>query len=227
MSIRKINFVQGEYFHIYNRGNGKRVIFKNYEDYDRFMGLIYACNQKDNFKYDNLKKDQGLFDVIKETNIVNIGSYCLMPNHFHILITQIENNGITQFMQKLMTAYVMYYNKKYERTGSLFEGKFKAEHIDNDRYLKYLFSYIHLNPVKLIQKDWKEEGVKNKNEVIKYLNHYKYSSYLDFMGNNRVQNKILNKESFPNYFPLKENFKKEVFEWLAFKDNSNSPLGKA
>jgi putative transposase len=218
MSIRKVNLASGEYYHIYNRGNSKQIIFKDEEDYRRFIGLMFACNQIENFKSDNLNKDQSLFNVIKNTRLVSIGAYCLMPNHFHLLVTQVEDNGVSKFMQKITTAYVMYFNKKYKRTGSLFEGKFKTEHVDNDRYLKYLYSYIHLNPVKLNQKDWKEEGIKDKNETIEFLNKYKYSSYLDYLGENRVQNKVLNIENFPKYFPLKKDFVKDIFEWLSFKD---------
>jgi len=195
-----------------------KVIFKDKEDYERFIGLMYACNQIENFKADNLQKDEGLFNVKRKNLLVNIGAYCLMPNHFHILIIQVEDDGITKFMQKLTTAYVMYFNKKYERTGSLFEGKFKAEYAGNDRYLKYLYSYVHLNPIKLIQKNWKEERIKDKDEALEYLNRYKYSSYLDYLGENRVQNKVLNMNSFPQYFSSKKAFKNDIFEWLSYKD---------
>jgi len=218
MALRKIKFVKGEYFHIYNRGNDKRIIFKDKEDYEHFVGLIYACNQTENFKADNLKKDEGLFNVKRGNLLVNIGAYCLMPNHFHILITQVEDGGISKFMKKFLTAYVMYFNKKYERSGSLFEGKFKAENARNDRYLKYLYSYIHLNPIKIIYKKWKEEGIKDKNKALEYLNNYKYSSYLDYLGDNRVQNKVLNIDSFPKYFLTRKSFKREIFEWLSYKD---------
>ena len=217
MSIRKVSFAQGEYYHIYNRGNNKQEIFKDEEDYHRFIGLIYACNQVESFKIDNLQKDQGLFNATRSEPLVSIGAYCLMPNHFHIMITQNEDEGISKFIKKFLTAYVMYFNKKYKRTGSLFEGKFKAEHIDNDRYLKYLYSYIHLNPIKLIQKDWKEKGILNKNKALDFLRNYKYSSYLDYLGENRVQNKILNKEDFPKYFPTKNSFNKEIFDWITLR----------
>ena len=216
MSIRKTNLVTGEYYHIYNRGNSKQKIFHDNEDYFRFMSLFYACNSKNNFRIFTLYKQESPYDFERGYQIVSIGSFCIMPNHFHILITQIEENGISKFMQKLTTAYVMYYNKKYKRTGSLFEGKFKAEHANNDRYLKYLFSYIHLNPVKLIQKDWKDGGIKDKSIVLEYLNKYKYSSYLYFIGENRVQNKILDINYFPKYFSNKTSFTKEVFEWLNY-----------
>ena len=120
-------------------------------------------------------------------------------------------------MQKLITAYVMYYNKKYKRSGGLFEGKFKAEHTDTDRYLKYLFSYIHLNPIKLIESKWKENGIKNKTKALTYLAEYPYSSYLDYLDLNRPGKVILNRELFPNYFPTKQNFKKEIFDWITLR----------
>ena len=217
MSIRNISFVQGEYYHIYNRGNSKQKIFHDKEDYERFIGLIYACNQNGSLRSDELEKDQGLLDVFRAEIIVRIGAYCLMPNHFHILITEVEENGISRFVQKFTTAYVMYYNKKYKRTGSLFEGKFKARHSDSDVYLKYLFSYINLNPVKLIQSDWKEKGIKDKEKVIKFLNDYKYSSFLDYLDVQRVQNKILDRNYFPKYFPNKESFVEEIFDWINYE----------
>jgi putative transposase len=214
MSIRKVKLVSGEYYHIYNRGNSKQKIFIDKNDYLRFISLLYACNQKGNLKVGNLGKGQTLYDTEREEPIVDIGAYCLMPNHFHLFITQSKDDNISNFMQKLSTSYSMYFNKKYSRTGSLFEGKFKSQHISKNTYLKYLFSYIHLNPIKLIQKDWKEKGIRNKKEALNYLNEYPYSSYLDFIGEKRIQNKILNIEPFPKYFKNKESFLAEIFEWF-------------
>ncbi|KKS45060.1 hypothetical protein A3I25_01915 [Candidatus Nomurabacteria bacterium RIFCSPLOWO2_02_FULL_42_17] len=219
MSIRKKAFVSEEYYHIYNRGNSKQKIFHDKEDHYRFISLLYACNSENNFRIYALNKIESPYDFKRDLELVSIGAYCLMPNHFHILITQTEKGDISKFMQKLSTAYVMYYNKKYKRTGGLFEGKFKAEHVDEDRYLKYLFSYIHLNSIKLIDKDWKEKGIHNKRRAIDFLNKYQYSSFLDFLGISRIQNKILNTVTFPNYFPTKEIFLKEVFEWFNFKSD--------
>lgn len=181
------------------------------------MNLLFLCNDENNLRTFNVfrkKKDDIDF---KNKHLVSIGAFCLMSNHFHILITELKENGISKFMQKLTTAYVMYYNKKYNHNGGLFEGKFKAEHVSSDRYLKYLFSYIHLNPIKILQRDWKEEGIKNKKEAINFLKEYKYSSYLDFAGEKRVYGKILNLDAFPAYFPNPKAFLKEVFEWLEYK----------
>lgn len=218
MSIRKVNFVSGEYYHIYNRGNSKQKIFHDKQDYLRFISLLYISNMSDNFNFYNLSRSNNfdIFQIERTDILVNIGAYCLMPNHFHILITENIKGGISKFMQKLSTSYSMYYNKKYERTGGLFEGKFKSQYIDTDRYLKYMFSYIHLNPVKLIQKDWKENGMINKLEALKFLEKYYYSSYLDYMEEERLQKGILGLESFPRYFLNKNLFKKEIFEWLSF-----------
>ncbi|MEK7539117.1 MAG: transposase [Patescibacteria group bacterium] len=219
MSIRKINLVQGEYYHIYNRGNSKQKIFHNKEDYLRFISLLYISNTSESFSLYDLTRNSNfdIYEVGRNNLLVNIGAFCLMSNHFHILITEMTEGGISKFMQKLGTAYSMYYNKKYERSGGLFEGKFKAQHLGTDRYLKYLFSYIHLNPIKLIQKDWKEKGIRNMKEVLDYLSKYPYSSYLDFIGEKRIQNKILNVESFPKYFPNKIFFIKEILEWLTLR----------
>ena len=216
MSISKKVFVPGEFYHIYNRGNSKQKIFHDYKDYNRFISLLYACNSGYNFRTYALNKEESPYDFERGVPLVGIGAYCLMPNHFHILITQTEKGYISKFMQKVATAYAMYYNKKYNRTGSLFEGKFKAEHLDSDPYLKYIFSYIHLNPVKLIDKEWKEKGIHNKKEALDYLAKYQYSSYLDYLAKDRIQNKILNVKAFPNYFPTQKEFSKEIFEWISF-----------
>jgi len=220
MSIRKVNFAQGEYYHIYNRGNSKQRIFHDDQDHRRFVDLLYISNSSSKFNLYDLNRNHNfnIYDYETDNPLVAIGAYCLMPNHFHILITEIEDSGISKFMQKLATAYSMYYNKKYKRTGGLFEGKFKSEHADSDTYLKYLFSYIHLNIVKLIQKDWKERGIRDKEKTLNHLKLYKYSSYLDYLEINRPQGKILNVKLFPKYFSTRKIFTEEIFEWLTFKD---------
>lgn len=216
MSLRKTVFVSREYYHIYNRGNSKQVIFHDEEDYDRFLKLIFLANGKKSFKVYFIKDNVYEFD--RGEQLVHIGAYCLMPNHFHLLLAQTDDGDISKFMQKVSTGYSMYYNNKYKRTGALFEGKFKSEHADNDRYLKYLFSYIHLNPIKLINVGWKERGIKNKDRAIKFLEDYKFSSYQDYLGHNRIQKEIINPKAFPNYFPTSNLFKEEIFDWLIQKE---------
>ncbi len=209
--------MQGEFYHIYNRGNSKQKIFHDQQDYDRFLFLLFICNSGHRFNVFNLIRDGSSYDAERGKNLVNIGVYCIMQNHFHILITETVEGGISRFMQKLSTAYVMYYNQKYKRTGSLFEGKFKAEHAVNDRYLKYLFSYIHLNPIKLLEPKWKELGIKSKGKAVNYLKSYRYSSFEDYLAEDRAEAVILNKESFPGYFPTVKTFINEIFDWINYE----------
>lgn len=225
MSIRKTSFVFGEYYHIYNRGNSKQRIFYDKNDYIYFIKLLYILNQKDNKQLRDQAQDVFVYDKNKES-LVSIGAYVLMPNHFHILITPTENGDISKYIQKVCTGYVMYYNKKYKRTGSLFEGKFKSRYINTDRYLKYIFSYIHLNPIKLIQKDWKEKGIKNNKIALDFLETYSFSSYLDYKNENkRPENIILNKRAFPNYFPNYKSFKNEILNWINLITPEARPQG--
>jgi putative transposase len=217
MAKRKMTFSFGEYYHLYNRGNSKQTIFHNKSDYERFIYLLYVCNSIKNFEVRKLDETTYSFDRLD--NLVSIGAYVLMPNHFHILVTEKIEGGISKFMQKLSTAYSMYYNKKYNRTGTLFEGRFKSKHLDTDNYLKYVFSYIHLNPVKLIDKDWKEGGIKNKEKAFDYLGSYRYSSFVDYLDVDRPEVVILDRLNFPDYFPKKDDFKAEIFDWFSYKDN--------
>src|SRR3989338_913964 len=218
MSIRKTAFVPGEYYHIYNRGNSKQKIFFSKKDYERFMALLYGTNTTARFNFFDLQKGDGIFSKTIENPLVSIGAYCLMPNHFHILITPLSEDGLSKFMQKLSTAYPMYFNRKNKRVGGLFEGKFKSKYMENDRQLKYAFSYIHLNPVKLIDGKWKENGIKNKERTFEYLKNYPYSSFLDYLGVEREEKVILKPGDFPNYFPTKSSFKEEIIDWLSFKE---------
>jgi len=228
MSIRKTEFVPGEYYHIYNRGNSKQKIFLDDQDCERFLKLLYLYNSKISidFREDIVKKKINAWDFEKGDSIVNIGAWVLMPNHFHIylspkqmpealpLATMTDKNAVTNFMHRVCTSFAGYFNAKYKRTGSLFEGKFKSIHIENDVQAKYLFSYIHLNPIKLIDSKWKEQGIKDKNKAIEFLNSYKWSSYLDYIENVRPENKIINRIDFLDYFETKKDFQKEIFDWI-------------
>ena len=226
---RILPFSTGEYYHIYNRGTEKRDIFLDKADYLRFIVLLYISNNIEAVHISNLR-EQGKFlrDIInlerKET-LVDIGTYCLMPNHFHLLIKEKRAGGISEFMKKISTGYSMYFNKRYERTGRLFEGTFKSVHADSDEYLKYLFAYIHLNPIKLINPVWKEEGIRNSVEAKLFLNGYSFSSYLDYTmkarnNGKRPESKILNKNVFPEYFSTEKDFESFINYWLLF-NNTN------
>ena len=204
MAIRKTQLLVNEYYHIYNRGVDKRNIFFNNHDSKRFMALLYVCN---GINPVNMRSffNKGLpfadiFNADRGSALIDIGAYCLIPNHFHLLVKECTDKGISRFMEKLATAYSMYFNKKYERTGGLFEGPFKSKHVDNEPYFNWLFSYIHMNPVKIINPDWKESCVADLTKTEAFLSTYAYSSYFDYFTANRFEGVILNKDAFPEHF---------------------------
>ncbi|MEK7621975.1 MAG: transposase [Patescibacteria group bacterium] len=219
---RKFSFAPGEYYHVYNRGNDKRKIFLDWRDHWRFMVLLYVANSQSVIHLsDHEEKDPIiLFDLPRKETLVDVGAYCLMPNHFHILLREPSGSNISRFMLKLQTGYSMYFNKKYQRTGSLFEGPFRAKHIAEDAYLKYLFAYIHLNPVKITDpENWEKKIIPNINQAKNHLSRYRFSSLSHYLGENLPENKILNPKQFPDYFaPGTERFSDFIDDWLNYSD---------
>ena len=216
MPIRKVPFATEEFYHVYNRGNSRQTIYQTASDYNRFISLLYLANGSSAIDLREIKEDE-LFEFARGEQLVAIGAYCLMPNHFHILLTPLVEDGVVIFMRKLATGYSMYFNKKHHRTGSLFEGRFQSEHVDSDNYLKYLFSYIHLNPVKLLQPDWQQQGIVNLQDTFTYLDTYRYSSYID-NAVSRPESNILNRAPFPEYFATKQAYDSEMKDWLTYDD---------
>jgi len=214
---RTFSFAPGEFYHIYNRGTEKRNIFTSRSDRDRFLALLYLANQSD--PTDLKLQGRTLLEIVEQRTgapLVEIVVYCLMPNHFHLLLRELAEGGISKFMQKLTTGYTMYFNKWHERSGALFQGKFKATHVADDRYLRYLISYIHLNPIKLIEPKWKETGISDKTRAEQYLETYTSSSYLDYLEKERPEGMILTREVLPEYFSSGIDFKTFVTEWLIY-----------
>lgn len=196
---RKVNFKQGEFYHVYNRGVEKRIIFQNISEYKRFLALLYIANSDKQIHISNQIWYKGniekVFEQDRGNQIVAIGSYCLMPNHFHLLLTPLVDGGISKFILKLQTGYSMYFNKKNDRVGALFQGIFKSQHINNDTYLKYIYAYIHLNPAKLKNSDWKNQSKTFLNTLKKFIAEYPYSSLREYLsGNHKITN--------PNPFPV-------------------------
>lgn len=205
---RNFEIAPGELYHIYNRGTDKRNIFTSARDYERFFTLLYVSNGNIpvhlQLQGSTLNK---VTDIELGKKLVSIGAYCLMPNHFHIILRGIEAGGVSRFMQKLTTGYTMYFNKRHERSGSLFQGRYKAVHIEKDSYLKYLLAYIHLNPIKIIDSKWKEEGIKDLKKSKSHIEGYKYSSYLDYVLGYRLESCILDKDILPKYFDTSHDFR--------------------
>jgi len=220
--LRKDPFITGEYYHLYNRGIDKRNIFKLERDYERFMMLLYICNSANSFRMDNLlnnnhKTFEEVLILDRGEPLVSIGGWCLMNNHFHIFVKQEVDGGITKFMRKVGVGYSMFFNIKYQRQGALFGGPFKSKLIGtDDNYMRSLFAYIHLNPLDIEFSGWDKDMNKfDRNKMKNFLESYRYSSYLDYLGGDRVEGRILNKEVFPDYFEDIKSFKNFVENYLA------------
>lgn len=230
--LRKDPFITGEYYHLYNRGIDKRVIYKNERDLERFMILLYLANSDESFKLDDIigkqnKKFHEILIIEKGKPLVSIGAWCLMSNHFHLLVRQEVDGGITKFMRKLGVGYSMFFNIKYQRAGALFGGPFKSKLIGvDDNYMRQLLAYIHLNPLDIKFSGWnkgEEDKVPSartvlaegrKKEMQKFLDSYRYSSYLDHVGKERIEKNILNKDAFPDYFEDKKSFREFVEDYF-------------
>lgn len=201
---RKVKFSINEYYHLYSRGVEKRKVFLDQKDYKRFMALLYIMNNSEPFTFGNFLKHNKIEDIFskeKEKTLVSIVSYTLMPNHFHLLVYENEEGGISKFMSRLLTAYSMYFNTKYKRSGPLFVHPFRSEHISNESQYLWIFSYIHLNPIGIIKKDFKTKGFGNKKIAENFLKLYQYSSYHEYEGSNRIESKILDLSLVPEYLP--------------------------
>ena len=186
-TIRK--YFSGGYYHVYNRGVEKRDIFIDPKDYATFLSLIES--------YLTPKPPLGSVRILKEPvpwrsklkkNEIEIICFALMSNHFHLLVKQNSKDGVTKFMRRVITAYVGYFNEKYQRIGALFQGKFRAVLIEKDEYLLHLSRYIHLNPLEVGPlNEWKD-----------WLIQYPYSSYPHYLKRRMIW--WLNPDIVLNFF---------------------------
>ena len=131
----------------------------------------------------NVLKDYVVSQGSERKPLVRIMAYCVMGNHYHLLVEEIQEGGITKFMHKLGIGYAKYFNNKHDRVGSLFQDKFKNVIVDNERYLQYLLVYINvLNPAQYIEPNWKEEGIRSIENVLEYAENYLWSTHLEYVG---------------------------------------------
>lgn len=178
------SFTQNSYYHVYNRGVEKRRIFEDREDYQTFLKYLEIYLTPTNIL--TAQKPPPRFNLLNKnlSEEVKLIAYCLMPNHYHLILRQTTRDGITKLMRQIQTAYSMYFNKRNSRVGPLFQGIYKAIQIPNDEYLAYLSRYIHRNPL--------ERGAN--------LRDFQWSSYTYyFLGNPPVW---LNTEAISQYFKI-------------------------
>lgn len=149
--MRKVNFVNNEYYHIYNRGVDKREIFSDHYDIKRFFQSMKEFNSIEPIgsiyenSFNKKQKPRLGHPMSKSGKLVNFICYCLNPNHYHFMLEQLVDNGIEKFMQRIGNGYTKFFNHKYKRSGALLQGKYKSIHIDSNEYLLHLSVYINLN----------------------------------------------------------------------------------
>jgi len=194
--MRSASLSNRQIYHIYNRGVDKRNIFLNTKDYQRFSDSLFVFNNTENLngrRFTTLLRDKG------NDSLVNVIAYCLMPNHFHLLLEQLTDNGITKFLQKMTTSYTMYFNKKYSRTGALIQGVFKRSHIKSNGRLLEMSRYIHRNPIKILTGE-NSASLSLKKELLTY----QWSSLPDYAGVSIEPKIISNKELIIDQFKSPE-----------------------
>lgn len=169
----KPEFINGEIYHVYNRGVEKRDIFLDENDFQRFISRLFHCNNSI-FLRSGEDRPRDL--------LVEIQGFVLMDNHFHLVVRQLQDGGIVRFMRKLGTAYVMYFNRKYNRVGPLFQNRFQAVHVKSQDQFQYLLYYVHLNPLDFSYYEWRSGSLEKPQEALRWLYTYPWTSLFDYVG---------------------------------------------
>lgn len=185
--------VNNYFYHIYNRGSEKKDIFTQPRDYERFLKTIFYyqfLGPRPSFSKFS-KSQLFLSKPLSEEKIIEVICFCLMPNHFHFLVRQLKENGISKFMGQISNSYTKYFNTKYKRIGPLLQGAFKSVMIETDEQLTHVSRYIHLNPV--------------VSGLTKRLGSYKWSSYPQFASGTSTFCKV---NEILNFFPSSKEYQK-------------------
>ena len=196
------------------------------------MSLLYLCNGADSVRISDIKKwnlDSFLSNPAYEQKqkLVELGAYALMPNHFHLILQEIQPSGIALFMRKVCTGYSMYFNTKRHRSGTLLARPFKSKYIHDDAYLQLAVPYVLLNPAALFDSGWKH-GEAVVAEIWERLQKYPYSSLPEFLGQERLERKIVG-SVLPTYFeriPTLEVMLQNAQEYYQSNDSFLNPKPK-
>lgn len=210
--------------HVLSRGVDKRKIFLGEQDYFRFIHNLFVLNNQKviHTAYYNPKKfsnnqtgDIAGPNIKREPRklLVEIMGFCLMPNHYHLLLDPLIENGVSRFMKKLNMAYAKYFNQKYKRKGTLFESRYKSILVRNESHFYNLPYYIHLNPLDIEFPEWRDRKLKNYNKAIEFLNNYRWSSHLDYLGKHNFPS-VTNREFLMEVFGGTDKYKNSIENWL-------------
>lgn len=220
MGYEKRNVAVGTICHVMNRGVDKRNIFMQEEDYFRFIHDLFEFNDTapvNNTAYFFVKNHNDIARPYIERKprklLVEVLAFCLMPNHYHLLLNPRFDDGVTKFMKKLNMGYAKYFNEKYKRSGALFQGRYKSVTVTNERHFVYLPYYIYLNPLDLVTPEWREHTLQNPEKAIKFLETYRWSSHLDYMGKQNFPS-ITQRNFLTECFGDPAHYKANLEQWL-------------
>ena len=222
MPVKRPPLVNNEIYHIVVRGVGDSLIFKDKDDYYRGIFSLYEFNTTDPVeirerrKIRKVQKASGGQASDARKLLVEVLAFCFMPNHIHLLLRQLKDKGITQFMRKVGTGYATYFNERYNRKGHLFQSRFRAVHIKTEDQLRTVFVYTHTNSISLIEPKWKEKGIENPKKVIEFLENFKWSSYPDYIGKKNFPS-VTEREFLLEVMGGEEGCRKFVEDWVKYK----------
>jgi len=210
-----------ELYHLLNRGVDKRQIFLDNQDRARFVHDMYEFNDSASARNTlrGLPPDSPeavLFDLVGRTSprepIVDIHGWCIMGNHYHLLVSEIAEGGVTMFLRKLNVGYAKYFNERYKRVGTLFQGRTKKVRIASNAHFLHILHYIHLNPLDFLKsaQEWRTLEIGNAKTALKHLDEYRWSSYLDYCGKKNFPS-IITKELFGDIF---RNYKRTITSYM-------------
>ena len=206
------------FYHTLNRGVEKRAIFLDRQDYLRFIHNLYELNNEDRVEtaFHAFRKNPDLTDTAnrkKRKLLVDILAFCLMPNHYHLLISPRVENGVPRFMAKINIGYAKYFNQKYDRDGVLFQGRYKKILVSENTHFLHLPFYIHFNPLDLKYPEWRENKISNPKKAMEFLESYRWSSHLDYLGIKNFPS-VLNMDLFKEIFDGNKGYKNLVSNYL-------------
>jgi len=202
-----------ELYHVLNRGVDKRNIFMEDGDRVRFVHDMFEFNDIE--AANNTLRRQQMNDFVSRSSrvpVVEIHGWCLMGNHYHLLLSETVEGGLTLFTRRLNVGYAKYFNEKYKRQGTLFQGRTKKIRINNDAYFLHILHYIHLNPLDVLHgaESWRALEINDSKKALKHLEKYRWSSYLDYCGKKNFPS-ILTKDLFGDVF---KNYPRTIASYL-------------
>lgn len=202
--------MNGEYYHVYNRGVDKRLIFQAERDRLRFMKGIVAFNDVGRHATKSLQRISPV--VPSKTPYVEVVAYTLLPNHYHFLLRQVADRGVPEFMRRVGTGFTKYFNLRYQRNGRLFQSPFQAKHVMDDGYLLHLSRYIHLNVLDLSFPEWRDAGIQDWPAAIRSMRGYLWSSAKDYLeGTKRF---YIRPDSILEQFKLPDAYPRFLKDWV-------------